>query len=69
MEFKVGQRVKVRGDVMDCTDHLDGLIGTIVIPGKDDCRVEFSRADVGERSPTDWWIWNYNITPVGDADG
>lgn len=71
MEFKFGQRVKVRGDIADCTEHLDGCIGTIIIPEKKECKVRFTQSENKDHRivVTDWWIWNHNITPLDDANG
>ena len=59
--FEVGQRVKIHGDVTDFTDHLDGMTGTVVKAGSEDCRVmvdDINNFGIG------WMIWNRNLTHV-----
>lgn len=56
--FRVGQFVKIIGDVSDATDHLDGMIGKIIEVFENDCYVD---VDNGY-----WYIWNYNMTLLED---
>lgn len=62
-KFKVGMKVRIKGDEDDDTTHLDGKIGTIIEMRTrehydDDCRVSVD----GEIR----WIWNSNMTPVNE---
>ena len=59
MKFKVGQKVRIKGDPSDSTDHLDGKIGFIERVGERDCRVYVPCDDNGY-----WYIWNYNMEVV-----
>jgi len=63
MKFKVGHRVKIIGDASDYSDHLDGMLGTIVEVNKRDCRV---KVDDDEYGFLPWLIWNYNMIPVDE---
>ena len=60
MEYKVGQKVKIRGDRNDYTDHLGGKIGTIVGVDDNDVRVIFDSTV----SLYDWYIWKSNIIEI-----
>lgn len=60
-EFKVGQKVKIRGSYLDCTEGLDGKIGTIIEVSSKDCLVR-----VPNNSLT-WWVWNENMEVVENA--
>lgn len=61
-EIKVGDRVRVRGDESDFTEHLDGKVGVVVQISHgmhyDNYTVTF---DNGEGT---WNIWSYNIVEV-----
>lgn len=57
-EFKVGMRVRIKGDSEDYTEHLDGKIGTIHHVCCDDCLVEIDEV------PYPFFIYNHNMTPV-----
>ena len=57
-KFKVGDKVLISGDASDFTDHLDGLIGTVLDVYDDDCYVLVDARH--------WFIWNYNMTLVED---
>lgn len=61
-EIKVGDRVRVRGDESDFTQHLDGKVGVVVqichCMNFDDYTVTF---DHGEGT---WNIWSYNVVEV-----
>lgn len=70
--FKVGDRVRIKGDYADFTDHLDGCLGTIMIVdylNEDDCLVDVD----GHHAPSElrhigirgWCIWKSNMTHVG----
>ena len=61
-EFKVGMRVRIIGDVLDCTEHLDGDIGTILEVDKVDCYVEMANSKLRR------WIWNRNMTEVTEHE-
>lgn len=64
LEIKVGDRVRVRGDSNDLTEHLDGKVGVIVEMGDpefNDYLVRFGDHD----DYCDYWrIWSYNIVEV-----
>lgn len=60
MEYKVGQKVKIRGDRTDYTDHLGGNIGTIIGVDENDVRVIFDSTV----SLYDWYIWKSNIVEI-----
>lgn len=57
--FKVGQKVKIRGSYLDCTEHLDGEIATILDVRDNDCLVVVNGLT--------WWIWNENMEVVENA--
>lgn len=62
LEIKVGDRVRVRGDCNDCTEHLDGKVGVVVEIGDPEFRdylVKF-----GDDYDDYWRIWSYNIVEV-----
>jgi hypothetical protein len=59
--FKVGDRVRIKGDASDYTDHLDGMIGTIAYVCIDDCYVDVNNGR--------WIIWNYNMEVVSNSNG
>lgn len=61
-EFKVGMKVRIKGDPSDYTDHLEGEIGTIVCVMNSDCRVT-----IDSNPDREWYIWNYNMTPVEEV--
>ena len=58
--FKVGDRVKIKGDITDFTDEFDGKIGIIKKVQPRDCYVEIPGEDYT------WAIWNWNMTPVSE---
>lgn len=60
MEFKIGQKVRIRGSRNDYTDHLGGEIGIIVEVNEDDVRVVFKP----EVSMYDWYVWKSNIIEI-----
>ncbi len=60
MEYKVGQKVRIKGDADDFTDFLDGEIGTIVEVDENNVRVIFDSAV----SSYDWYIWKSNIIEI-----
>lgn len=60
MDYKVGQKVRIRGDRNDYTDHLGGAIGTIIEVNEADVRATFD----SEISLLDWWIWKSNIVEI-----
>lgn len=75
--FKVGDRVRIKGDCYDFTDHLDGCLGTILAVDyfcKDDCLVDVD----GHPVPSDlsilgirgYGIFKSNMThvPVGESN-
>lgn len=57
-KFRVGDKVRIKGDKEDYTDHLDGMTGTVVGVNEDDCFVT-----VGNK-PFPYIIWNYNMELV-----
>jgi len=59
MEFNVGDRVIIRGDYSDYTDHLDGCVGIIEKIGYGDCKVFVEGITSGSKR---WWIWKENLT-------
>lgn len=56
--FKVGQKVKITGTYMDCTEHLDGEIATILEVRDNDCLVK------PNNDALTWWVWNENMEVV-----
>lgn len=65
-EFKVGMKVRIKGEYEDCTMRLDGKVGTIVevLPEGHHCKVEV------EGNPNifgAWFCCNRNLTPVEDT--
>ena len=60
MEFKAGQKVRIRGDRHDYTDGLDGEIGIIIEVNEADVRAVFKH----EVSTFDWCIWKNNIIEI-----
>lgn len=60
MEFKIGQKVRIRGDKDDFTDHLGGKIGIIIDVNEDDVVATFE----SEGCLLDWDIWKYNIIEI-----
>lgn len=59
-ELKVGDRIRVIGDLMDCTEHLDDRILTVVDLNDDMPGTITAREDDG----TEWYIWTTNIMEV-----
>ena len=59
-ELKVGDRIRVIGDTMDYTEHLDDHILTIVDLNDDMPGTITAREDEG----TEWYIWTTNIMEV-----
>lgn len=62
-EFKVGMKVRIKGDMRDATDHMDGEIGTIVKVCPVHCEVDV------EGYPNrfgGWCCYKYNLTPVNE---
>lgn len=64
-EFKVGMKVRIKGDKSDCTDHLDNEIGVIIEVHEDDCLV---KVDAIPSMFGGWGVWNYNMTPVEETE-
>ncbi len=60
MDYKIGQKVRIKGDADDFTDWLDGEIGTITLVNEDDVVVEFDNTI----SSREWYIWKYNIIEI-----
>lgn len=60
MEFKVGQKVRIRGDAHDYTDELDGEVGIIIEVNEADVRAVFKH----EISAFDWYIRKNNIIEI-----
>lgn len=60
MNYKVGQKIRIRGDRDDYTAHLDGKVGTIIVVDEDDVVVIFD----SEVSLYDWCIWKRNIIEI-----
>lgn len=56
-KFKRGDKVRIRGEQSDFTDHLDGQIGTVIAVTPDECLVK-----VEGYKP--YIIWNYNMELV-----
>jgi hypothetical protein len=56
-KFKIGEKVRIKGDPIDTTDHLDGKTGIVRVVRENDMLV-----DVG--SLGHWMIWNHNARPV-----
>lgn len=56
MKLEIGMKVKIKGDVNDFTDHLDGKIGKVLDVNGDDIGVECENDF--------WWIWKRNILEV-----
>ena len=59
-KLRVGDRIRVIGDLMDSTDHLDDHILTIV-DLNDDMPGTITAAEEGG---TEWYIWTTNIMEV-----
>lgn len=59
-ELRVGDRVRIIGEPMDATDHLDDQILTIVDLEDDLPGTITARDDEG----TEWYIWITNIMEV-----
>lgn len=60
-QLRVGDRIRVIGDMMDSTEHLDDQILTIVdmcddMPG--------SIIALNSEDETEWYIWTTNIMEV-----
>lgn len=64
-EFKVGMKVRIKGDKSDETDHLDNEVGVILEVREKDCKVE---VDAIPNVFGGWLVWNYNLTPVEKAE-
>lgn len=60
-EFNIGDRVRIRGDYTDFTDHMDGELGTVIGVMKDDCKVV---VDNYSNICGYWLIWKENMTHV-----
>ena len=60
MEFKAGQKVRIRGDADDFTDWLDGEIGTIILVNEDDIVVKFDN----KINLLEWYVWKYNVIEI-----
>lgn len=61
MKFKVGDKVKIKGDVTDCTIRLDGQIGVVTrVNTNDYCvKVEGFESLLTELG---WFIWEKNLS-------
>lgn len=63
-KFKAGDRVRIKGDNLDFTAHLDGKEGTVLRPCSDVEPGDYY-VDMGQNGKHDTWrIWVYNMTPV-----
>ncbi len=57
--FKVGDKVRIRGDHLDFTEELDGKFGTVMRVGYDDCAVKVDN----HHNPFGYWmIWKENLS-------
>jgi hypothetical protein len=72
--FKVGDRVRIKGDCYDFTDHLDGCLGTVIVVDcfdDTDCLVVVDNHTVPSVPGTPWFpkagwcIYKSNMTLVG----
>lgn len=64
-EFKVGMKVRIKGDEEDRTMRLDGKIGVILEVCEGDCLVAVETVT----SPFGgWMVWNKNMTPVEETE-
>lgn len=67
MDIRIGDRVLIRGDRNDFTDHLDGTICEVyAIPG-DEKEYDLSDGDtivVEDDSGDRWYVFMYNILEV-----
>lgn len=61
MKFKIGDKVLIKGDYDDATDHLDGKIGKVVKVNSYDIEVSVK----GE--PFTWLIWNHNAELINEV--
>ena len=59
-QLRVGDRIRVIGDHMDATDHLDDQILTIV----DLCDDLSGSIIAKDQEDTEWYIWINNIMEV-----
>ena len=62
-KFKIMDRVLIKGELDDFTEHLDGKIGMVAKVYDVDCEVYVPGYN------TTWLIWNKNMTLVGAANG
>lgn len=64
--IKVGDKIIVKGDVRDFTDHLDGEILTVVATPTDcgDCILDDDTYLAKDKYCDDWYICAENITEV-----
>lgn len=60
MDYKIGQKVRIKGDADDGTDWLDGEIGTIILVSDEDVVVKFDNTI----SSRQWYIWKSNIVEI-----
>lgn len=64
-KFKAGDRVRVRGDRSDFTEHLDGKVGTVLRPCSVEQGCQDYYVDIGQNGKHDTWrIWEHNMTLV-----
>lgn len=56
--FRLGDKVRIKGDPDDCTQHIDGQIGTVVGIFPTDIDV------IVPGDPFSWSVWVYNAELV-----
>lgn len=65
--FKVGQKVKIIGDISDFTEELDGHIGVITDVRHADMTVDIiDRPDMPDELNCSWEIWKNNAVSIDE---
>lgn len=68
VKFNVGDRVRIRGDASDFTEHLDGVTGTVVaIPSSIEPVDYIVAVDRTVPGLDTWRIWEYNLELLEEA--
>ena len=72
-KFDVGDKVRIRGDETDFTDHMDGKIGTVIERMEDSDfpsgAIDYKVFVPGVPSVRGWWfIWERNMEKVNEGE-
>lgn len=64
--IKVGNKVRIKGDYNDFTDHLDGQILTVVATSEEpgEFLLDENTIMVADNEGYTWYIWTKNVLEV-----